>query len=457
MAAQADLFQLHPDNPRFFLFRGAPTFLLTSGEHYGAVMNLDFDYLRYLSHLQRHRFNYTRIFIPSFVELQETIPGAGWENPMATLPGRLVTPWRRTTVPGYSYGGTKFDLEQWDPAFFERLHDFIRQASLRGIIVEVCLFSGMYNEAQWSINPMHHNNNVNGVGSVGWRRVFHTDNDGLLPYQERMARKIASELIDHDNVFLEVINEPYLAKSTPEWADRIIDALDDEYDKLGRRHLLAWNVANGSERAEKLHPNISILNFHYANPPDAIQVNHDLAKPVVYDESGFIGIDDEPYRIHAWEFMLSGGSGFNHLDYSYSPAGMEDGSRILPPDAAGGGSEPLRNQLTALRDFLSSLPFASMEPSDDFIFLQLGDEVRVSCIQQPGQAYAAYFVGGTLERLTLKIQAGYYNVRWLDPVTGSTLPGSQLIGVIGTLTLTPPALSEVALAITKHTLIPAAE
>ncbi len=42
---------LHPDNPRYFLFRGEPTVLVTSGEHYGAVLNRDFDYVRYLDAL----------------------------------------------------------------------------------------------------------------------------------------------------------------------------------------------------------------------------------------------------------------------------------------------------------------------------------------------------------------------------------------------------------------------
>ncbi len=42
---------LHPENPRYFLFRGKPTVLVTSGEHYGAVLNLDFDYVRYLDAL----------------------------------------------------------------------------------------------------------------------------------------------------------------------------------------------------------------------------------------------------------------------------------------------------------------------------------------------------------------------------------------------------------------------
>ena len=31
--------RLHPDNPHYFLWRGKPTVLITSGEHYGAVMN----------------------------------------------------------------------------------------------------------------------------------------------------------------------------------------------------------------------------------------------------------------------------------------------------------------------------------------------------------------------------------------------------------------------------------
>jgi hypothetical protein len=31
---------LHPQNPHYFLFRSKPTILITSGEHYGALLNL---------------------------------------------------------------------------------------------------------------------------------------------------------------------------------------------------------------------------------------------------------------------------------------------------------------------------------------------------------------------------------------------------------------------------------
>ena len=61
---------LHPDNPHYFLFRGRPTVLITSGEHYGAVLNRDFDYARYLDELQAHGLNQTRLFSGAYVEPQ---------------------------------------------------------------------------------------------------------------------------------------------------------------------------------------------------------------------------------------------------------------------------------------------------------------------------------------------------------------------------------------------------
>jgi hypothetical protein len=60
--ASGDVIRLHPDNPHYFLWRGRPTVLITSGEHYGAVINLDFDYRRYLDTLAAGGLNYTRVF-----------------------------------------------------------------------------------------------------------------------------------------------------------------------------------------------------------------------------------------------------------------------------------------------------------------------------------------------------------------------------------------------------------
>ena len=54
--------QLHPENEHYFLYIGKPLALISSVEHYGAVLNLNFDYRSYLETLSADGMNYTRIF-----------------------------------------------------------------------------------------------------------------------------------------------------------------------------------------------------------------------------------------------------------------------------------------------------------------------------------------------------------------------------------------------------------
>ena len=44
---------LCPENPHYLQWRGSPRILITSAEHYGAVLNSAFDYEKYLRKLQQ--------------------------------------------------------------------------------------------------------------------------------------------------------------------------------------------------------------------------------------------------------------------------------------------------------------------------------------------------------------------------------------------------------------------
>lgn len=107
---------LHPDNPRYFLFRGAPTIIIGSGEHCGAVLNLDFDFEAHLDTLRACGLNHTRTFSGVYRE----IPGSFGitDNPLAPAPGRYICPWPRSQTPGASDGGARFDLAKWDEPYF---------------------------------------------------------------------------------------------------------------------------------------------------------------------------------------------------------------------------------------------------------------------------------------------------------------------------------------------------
>src|SRR5262245_43971463 len=65
----AEPFRLHPANPHYFEFRGKPTVLITSAEHYGAVLNGAFDYIKYLDTLAKDGLNMTRIFTGGYREV----------------------------------------------------------------------------------------------------------------------------------------------------------------------------------------------------------------------------------------------------------------------------------------------------------------------------------------------------------------------------------------------------
>ncbi len=191
---------LHPQNPHYFLFRGKPTILITSAEHYGAVLNRDFDYIRYLDELSTHGLDLTRTFTGAYLEDDKSFGIT--RNTLAPKPGRLICPWARSDTSGYPGGGNRFDLSKWDETYFDRLRDFLAQASRRGIVVELNLFCPFYNESQWKRSPMNAANNVNGVGQVDRKVVYTLDkNGGLLAVQEALVRKLVRELNAFDNLY----------------------------------------------------------------------------------------------------------------------------------------------------------------------------------------------------------------------------------------------------------------
>ena len=81
-------------------------------------------------------------------------------------------------------------------------------------------------------------------------------------------------------------------------------ALDAERTRLD---VISQNIANGAKKITDPIAQVSIFNFHYANPPDAVEQNYALGKVIGENETGFKGTDDDHYRMEAWEFLLAGG------------------------------------------------------------------------------------------------------------------------------------------------------
>ncbi|MGC1272347.1 MAG: cellulase family glycosylhydrolase [Planctomycetaceae bacterium] len=414
----AEPLALHPDNPHYAVFRGKPVLLVTSGEHYGAVLNRDFDDVKYLEALQSDGLNLTRTFTGCYAEP----PGAFRieRNTLAPAKGRLICPWARSDEPGYAGGGNKFDLTKWDDEYFKRLEDFVAQADRRGIIVELDFFCPMYDEAQWKISPMNAANNVNGIGTVKKDAVHTLDTQPeLLAAQEAMTRKIVTELNGFDNLYYEVCNEPYFGGITQAWHDHIADVIVAAEKPLPKKHLISWNVANDTAKVKGPHPAYSIFNFHYAQT-SAVFDNYGLNKLIGLNETGFKGTGDDYYRKQAWEFLLAGGGLYNHLDYSFT-VGHEDGTFEVKEPTPGGGGPTIRKQLSRMKAFLEGFEFIRMKPFRKAVKGGVPEGVPYQVLAEPGRQYAFYARETHDLVLTFDLPAGRYVGEWLDPVTGKTV------------------------------------
>jgi hypothetical protein len=198
------------------------------------------------------------------------------------------------------------------------------------------------------------------------------------------------------------------------WQARVAEWIASEESGLPNRHLIAQNYCSFRFPVRRLVPGVSIVNFHYAYP-EAVLLNYGLGKPISYDETGFLGRDDALYRRQAWNFMLSGGSVFDSLDYSFS-VGREDGSDT-EPNGPGGGSPALRRQLRILSEFLQKLPLEDLAPDTRTVKHTAGVYARV--LSNPGREYAIYCDGNGPSDVSLELPAGVYSGAWVDVETGS--------------------------------------
>jgi hypothetical protein len=466
--------RLDSQNPHYFRYDEKTIALVTSGEHYGSVINSDFNYRVYLDTLKADGLNFTRIFGGSYVEVPGTSFGIK-HNTLAPASGRVILPWARSSDQGYAGGGDRFDLDKWDLEYFQRLHDFLSEADLRGIVVEISLFSSQYGEPQWKLSPFNTANNINHTDVSDYKKVNTLDNGNVLAFQERYVRKLVHEANAFPNVMFEIQNEPWsdhpvlttvvnpylfppgrdqypnsievADDASVAWQARVAEWITSEEGAMPNKHLIAQCYANFGLPVRSLVAGVSVVNFHYAYPV-AVALNYGLGKAIAYDETGFLGAGDDAYRRQAWNFMLSGGSTFDSLDYSFStdhPNGTE-----TAPNGPGGGTPAFRKQLAILQRFVQALPLANIRPDPDVVIHAEGVTPHALSSASKG-VYAVYLDGNGPSRLELRLPAGAYKGEWIDTVSGASteIPAFKSAG--GTLSLPSPAFTNgIALRLTRR-------
>ncbi len=464
-AGSSSVIKVHPANPHYYLFRGRPTILITSAEHYGAVVNMDFDYVRYLDALAAYGLNYTRVWPGGCLEMVgEYYPG----NPVGPRPSRTIVPWARSSIPSCVYGGNKYDLDKWNPEFFARLKDYIVKAGERGIVVEVNFFNSQYSH-RWPLHPLYYENNIQGVGKCDYKDVQTLKYPDLVRRQSEYVSKVTEEVNAYDNVILEICDEPSnftpYAEAGP-WVGHLLQVVHDAEGRLPKKHLVAQMVEGpiGGPIDFSGSPLLSIITGQYVwggeqdreqmGGMKGLDYEYGYNKPIEMNETSFYPFwyqEGDPIldsRVEAWEFIVGGGASFNQLNSLYT---VEDPAGNTPDNAQ------VLSALRNLKDFIYSFDFVKMRADKSFVVSGVPEGVYCRGISEPGEQYALYLHHSRLdpapdmtyyiatpghyigEALVLDIPGGTYKAEWVDPAAGSAISSTTFMHQGGEMNLDVPA------------------
>jgi Cellulase (glycosyl hydrolase family 5) len=469
--------RIHPQNSKIFEFRGQPLVLLTATEHYGAVINRPFDIKRYLADAADKKITLTRLFM-LFRELQTTI------NPYSTCKPEtqdFVAPFVRTGPGRARDMELKYDLDQPNPEFFERLHQFLSIASDYGVIVEVVLLSNAYAEHVWELNPLHPANNINSLPQIPWYDTMSRRHAALFERQAAHVRRIVTETNKYDNIIYEICNEPggnFNAESpscaeVDKWLEALIGVVCDAEKNLPNKHLIAGQQAFAyipwEQHMQKTFQDMpyDIVNVHplpnttyggksfalgqFMSKQLGLRALRDFGlatyaepKPMNQDEDNIASQykDYDGWTIHrkrAWVTLLTGGH-YDYIDFSIHPH-LETGT---PASQA-----HIRSWMKVLSQFVHSFDLVNARPLPGFV-AQYPEFTPPIAFGVAGSDYAIYLpdereltaardledttlvspdAGSTISGIiVVNLPPGDYQVACYDPQTGVYSPSIPLAG-----------------------------
>lgn len=479
---------IHPENPKYFLFRNKPVVLIAASEHYGSVVNRRFDFMRYLAEAADKKQTVTRTFL-LYRELQTV------RNPYSPIKPEspdFVTPYPRTGPGKAMDGERKYDLDRWNSEYFDRLHRFLSRASELEIIVELTLLSNSYSDSVWSLNPLRSQNNLQSIGNIPVSAYISMRDGKLVERQSDYVRKIIQETSAFDNVYYEICNDPgggapnsVTSAEVDVWQEEIARVARQELHKLGRKHLLlgepAWSYR--PEVTETLDASFSgtlldAVNIHplpgliflgrtyqlgqfmskelqLREFRDFFLATYQRRKPCISDEDNTASMyrDEGGWTIHrkrAWMAVMCG-SHYDYIDFSIQvglEAGTEDSRRTI------------RTWMRHLSKFIHSFDFIHARALPNWVKTQPAPLVSATPAKQ-GEDYITYFADGRelsdsaagqpiRGPILFDLPEGAYVAYLYSPAVGSYSPGVRLQGGDDNTFEMPSFEQDVVLRVTRQ-------
>ncbi|RPI43344.1 MAG: hypothetical protein EHM46_04155, partial [Bacteroidetes bacterium] len=232
------------ENPGYFADRTGKIVYLAGSHTWNNLVDMvagpgsdTFDYKKFLDYLESYNHNFFRLWAWDLVTWNTEANGEENSRLLYVHP----KPWLRTG-PGQALDGRpRFDLEAFDPEYFQRLRERVQMAADRHMFVAVMLFEGwgtQFSQGAYQFHPFHPSNNIQDLplstADSARFEIYTLAHERITVLQEAYVRKVIETLHDLDNVLYEISNENHPG-STP-WQYHLIRFIRDTENSTGRVH-----------------------------------------------------------------------------------------------------------------------------------------------------------------------------------------------------------------------------
>jgi hypothetical protein len=447
-SSASGVLRVSPTNPRYFTDSSGNAIYLTGSHTWTGLTDRGptnppptFDFQRYLDLLQSSNHNFIRLWGRHVTRYQSYGRDVLYGAPL---------PWVRSG-PGMALDGKpRFDFNQFDAQYFNRLRDRVVAARDHGIYVSIMLFGGYVEISEWAGNPFNSDNNVNGIDGDA-------DRDGkgdtqVLPLpsgvdliQKAYVRKVIEAVNDLPNVLFEISNESEL--NSVAWQFQLVNYIKDyeagRVDGVVRKQhpvgmTAVWPNGNSAllrSPAEwislgAMTANDSVSEPYIGNPPAA-----DGSKVSILDSDHlfFDLIVDNPTvaRDWVWKSFLRG-----HNPILMDNIFDDSTGRGVPPTLSDRGFMAARAAMGHTRRYANAMNLIAMLPREDLTSTRYA-------LANPGLEYIVY--QPVSEPFTVHLGTGTYAYEWFNPTSGIVDSTGSITVAEGNRSFVPPFAGEAVL------------
>jgi len=438
-----------PDNPHYLAWGDTPVFLLgPSGYHSWTPVSrpAEMNFHEQLHRLDRIIEEAGSPHVLGFVRCLPYDPMNHMHDGNVT---EILQPWLRLR-------DGRYDLGQFEPAWENRLRDYLDLALELRIIVSLEIWDdwsvtrgvgGAWDpgpEGAWNAHPFNPVNNINYGTEVMPEYTtecdapFYStipsrlDNSVVLDHQKRYVNLLLSIIKEYPNIIINISNE---SRANLEWSRfwaEYIRSLVPRSIMIGE--MPSTNRIDGGGECEALFNPMTLIkdsHYDYVDISQAVsghEFSGDVLRQAIEGSRRILG-----YRLAMAEsgtirpLILS-------KDYTRGPEG---GAIVFWSRFVAGAASARFHRLAEdhpesvivfqhetagqLGQFIARIPFWRMHPCHDVVNI-LPDGAGVNVLADQESHYVIQLIGGNHgEKLGIMLPAGRWTVEWIDPATGTEL------------------------------------